>query len=134
MRGRVYLEVPHPDDIQALTAPRGVTVGWLPRGHAQVGDRLVPELRNHFGLDAGTWEMAEDAAPDLWETPTWSSSGDEIATPSGEAGGADHLYAWIAGESRMVTTLRRALVSEVGVHRAQVAFMGYWRSGVAMKG
>lgn len=54
--------------------------------------------------------------------------------PFGEAGGADHLYAWIAGESRMVTTLRRALVSEVGVHRAQVAFMGYWRRGVAMKG
>lgn len=133
VRGRVYLEVPDPADIQTLSAPAGVTVGWLPRGHAQVGDRLVPELRAHFGLDAGSWQMAEDADPDLWETPTWSSSGDEIIAAAAD-GEANNLYAWIAGESRMVTTLRRALVKELGVERAQVAFMGYWRKGVAMKG
>jgi len=34
----------------------------------------------------------------------------------------------------MVTTLRRRLVKDLGIPRAQVAFMGYWREGVAMKG
>ena len=31
----------------------------------------------------------------------------------------------------MVTALRRALVGELGLDRRQVAFMGYWRRGVA---
>ena len=33
----------------------------------------------------------------------------------------------------VVTGLRRALVKDLGVDRHQVAFMGYWRLGVAMK-
>jgi NADPH-dependent ferric siderophore reductase len=33
----------------------------------------------------------------------------------------------------MVTTLRRALVNELEVDRSRVAFMGYWRRGVAMR-
>ena len=45
----------------------------------------------------------------------------------------DDLYAWIAGESKMVTGLRRALVKDLGIDRHQVAFMGYWRLGVAMR-
>ena len=42
-------------------------------------------------------------------------------------------YAWIAGESKVVTGLRRHLVKELHIDRSQVAFMGYWRRGVAMK-
>ncbi len=45
----------------------------------------------------------------------------------------DGLYAWIAGESKVVTGLRRHLVNELHIDRSQVAFMGYWRRGVAMK-
>ena len=45
----------------------------------------------------------------------------------------DDLYAWIAGESGVVTGLRRVLVKDLGVDRRQVAFMGYWRRGVAMR-
>ena len=49
--------------------------------------------------------------------------------------GADRpdTYVFLAGESAMVTRLRRALVKELGVDRRQVAFMGYWRRGVAMQ-
>ena len=43
------------------------------------------------------------------------------------------LYAWIAGEAGLVTGLRRFLVNEIGPHRRQVAFMGYWKRGVAMR-
>ena len=50
------------------------------------------------------------------------------------AGAAVGLGALVlAGESTMVTRLRRALVTEAGVDRRQVAFMGYWRRGVAMQ-
>jgi NADPH-dependent ferric siderophore reductase len=45
----------------------------------------------------------------------------------------DGLYAWIAGEAKVVTGLRRALVKDLGIDRHQVCFMGYWRVGVAMK-
>jgi NADPH-dependent ferric siderophore reductase len=42
---------------------------------------------------------------------------------------SDGLYAWIAGESSVVTGLRRHLVCDLGVDRRSVAFMGYWREG-----
>ena len=45
----------------------------------------------------------------------------------------DGLYAWIAGEAKVVTGLRRALVKDLGIDRHQVCFMGYWRVGVSMK-
>jgi NADPH-dependent ferric siderophore reductase len=50
----------------------------------------------------------------LWEVPEETSSG---------------VYAWLAGEAGVVKGLRRHLVSEVGVPRTAVAFMGYWREG-----
>ncbi|MES1170393.1 MAG: SIP domain-containing protein, partial [Leifsonia sp.] len=39
------------------------------------------------------------------------------------------MYAWLAGESGVIKTLRRHLVTECGVDRKAVAFMGYWREG-----
>ncbi|GAB3927384.1 hypothetical protein GCM10027613_43020 [Microlunatus endophyticus] len=73
--------------------------------------------------------------PDLWETPVYSSSGEQLDASSGEyLGPTGGSYAWVAGESGMVTALRRYLVKELGMDRRQVAFMGYWRQGVAMRG
>ncbi|WP_372984604.1 SIP domain-containing protein, partial [Microbacterium sp.] len=66
----------------------------------------------------------------LWETPDYSGLGEEIA----EADAPAERYFWIAGESGVVTTLRRHLVKDLGIDRSQVAFMGYWRRGVAMRG
>jgi NADPH-dependent ferric siderophore reductase len=37
----------------------------------------------------------------------------------------------IAGRPRRSSTLRRHLVSDCGVDRRRVAFMGYWRLGQA---
>ncbi len=73
--------------------------------------------------------------PDLWETPTYSSSGEDVGSGHAPVGhDLEDLYAWIAGESGLVTGLRRVLVKDLGVDRRQVAFMGYWRRGVAMRG
>jgi len=38
-------------------------------------------------------------------------------------------YVWLAGESSVVTTLRRHLVNETGLDRERVTFTGYWRHG-----
>ena len=45
--------------------------------------------------------------------------------------GQGPFYAWLAGEAKVITTLRRHLVKEIGVDRKQVSFMGYWRQGRA---
>ena len=41
------------------------------------------------------------------------------------------LYAWLAGEAAVIRGLRRHLVTERGLDRRAVAFMGYWRRGRA---
>lgn len=131
--GAAYLEVPDAADIQDLPCPPGVAVRWLPRGHDEVGSCLVPTVRSYVGLAPRlSAEPEVEVDPELWETPMWSSSGEPVDAPVVAGGELDGVFAWIAGESAMVTRLRRALVTEVGVDRRQVAFMGYWRRGVAM--
>jgi len=131
--GKVYLEVPTDADVLPLQVPPGIQVAWLPRHGVPYGDRACRAVLALFGLqydDSLAVLAVDEVDPDLWETPTYSSSGEEIAAGSEPAGG---LYAWVAGEAGMVTRLRRHLVRDVGLDRRQVAFMGYWREGVAMK-
>ncbi|NEA30872.1 siderophore-interacting protein [Streptomyces sp. SID13031] len=45
----------------------------------------------------------------------------ETPLPTGRA------YAWVAGESSLVTSVRRHLVAERGLEKLQVYFCGYWR-------
>jgi len=136
-RGAAFLEVPVTGDVTALAAdqqaPSGVDVVWLARDGAPLGSLLDREVRRRLGVGGGAAPVAEtEVDPDLWETPTYSSSGEDIeAAPPGQD--VDGLYAWIAGESAVVTGLRRLLVRELGMDRRQVAFMGYWRRGVAMR-
>lgn len=135
VRGDAVLEVPDEADILDVAAPTGVALHWCPRGAAPRGEDVFAVIQRLVGSpipEAGATFAAVEAEvdPDLWETPTYSSSGADInpAAPSTD------LYAWIAGESGVVTRLRRYLVKEVGLARSQVAFMGYWRVGVAMRG
>lgn len=133
-RGAAFLEVPHAGDLLGLEGPVGVEVVWLPRDGAPLGERLHATVAAHLGAQAGAFvDLAdEEVDPDLWETPAYSSSGEPLpeqpaASPHGD------LYAWIAGEAKVVTSLRRHLVTGLGMDRRQVAFMGYWRRGVAMR-
>jgi NADPH-dependent ferric siderophore reductase len=137
--GAAFVEVPTAGDLQRdVVAPDGVELTWLPRGEAPRGASL------HAAVVAwltGTAEQAPQVAddeidPDLWETPVYSSSGEQVAARTDvSVSGSPYagLYAWIAGESKVVTGLRRRLVHDLGVDRGQVAFMGYWREGVAMR-
>jgi NADPH-dependent ferric siderophore reductase len=130
-RGAVFLEVPLTADVQRLVSPPGVEVCWLPRDGASLGSLLRPAVLAHLGAAPVIEEPAE-VDPDLWETPSYSSSGEPVTAVRPEGGSeVDDLYAWIAGEAGVVTGLRRVLVNELGLDRRQVAFMGYWRRGVA---
>lgn len=134
-RGAALLEVPVSGDVREQSGPPGVDVVWLPRDGAPLVSLLDAEVRRRLGatVDAVRVDEAE-VDPDLWETPTYSSSGADVDAPVVTVGhDLDGLYAWIAGESAVVTSMRRLLVNGLGMDRRQVAFMGYWRRGVAMR-
>jgi NADPH-dependent ferric siderophore reductase len=132
--GAVFMEVPETGDVVDVRRPDGVSVTWLPRNGAPLGERLHAAVVAHLGTPGAAVEVSPDEVdPDLWETPSYSSSGEEIAASRTVGHELDGVYAWIAGESTVVTGLRRHLVRELGMDRSQVAFMGYWRRGVAMK-
>ena len=139
--GHVFIEVPSAEDVLTFPVTGNLGVTWLVRDGAAHGRRLVDEVRRHLGLtplDLRTLpvEVASRHDVEVWETPRHSSSGEDLeAAPRRQPESADlaALYAWIAGESWLVKALRRSLVTELGVDRGQVAFMGYWREGVAMK-
>ncbi|MFG2824116.1 siderophore-interacting protein [Kitasatospora sp. NPDC048365] len=92
-RARVWIEVPHAEDIQDLPAGPEVEIVWLIR---------------EAGRPAALTEAVRAA-----ELPA--------GTP----------YAWIAGESGTVKSLRRHLVGERGFDRRAVTFSGYWRRGAS---
>ena len=43
----------------------------------------------------------------------------------------DADYAWVAGESSMIKSVRRHLVNAVGMPKAAISFQGYWKRGEA---
>ncbi len=146
LRGVAFIEVPSAADILPITAPAGFHIHWIARAHHEAhGALLIPAVLDYLGTGAATSaiEIRDVETEDLlWETPVFSGLGEEIAEPitdgtSGSAAagsGTENRYFWIAGESGVVTTLRRHLVKDLGIDRKQVAFMGYWRRGVAMRG
>lgn len=135
--GEVFLEVPHADDHWEIAAPAGVRVTWLAREGRDHGDVLVPAVQEAAArfLALGVRPSAVVPAPAtelqdvdvdsaiLWEVPV-----DESGAPLVQD---TVLYAWLAGEAGVIKTLRRHLVSDLGVDRRAVAFMGYWRKGRA---
>ncbi|QPE05542.1 siderophore-interacting protein [Microbacterium schleiferi] len=128
--GLAVIEVPSDADALSIDAPRGVDVRWVPRDGATVGSALIPTVLGELGATA-TVTVTDDGTEELlWETPVFSGSGEALDDTTD----AIDRYFWIAGESSVVTTLRRHLVKDLGIHRSQVAFMGYWRRGVAMRG
>ncbi len=123
-----YLEVPDAEDFLPIGTTDGIQLTWLARTEV-LGGALIAAVRRFCRehpevVSAGSPRSAsaplEDVDVDrelLWEAPE--------RVPGGE------FYAWIAGEAAVVRTLRRLLVGELGVDRARVAFMGYWRAGRA---
>lgn len=135
LRGAAFIEVPEAADELEIAAPAGVSVSWIARDREEHGVRLITAVLDYLETPAPAEVRVRDLEGEdlVWETPMFSQSGEQLPEPSGElASGA--RYFWIAGESAVVTTLRRQLVKGLGIDRTSVAFMGYWRRGVAMRG
>ena len=126
-RAHAFIEVPTEEDALPLAVGPNVEVTWIARAGGERGCRLLPAVTAWL---AERPELVAAAAADrvqqldevdvdrdiLWERPEQAVGG---------------FYAWIAGESGVVKTLRRLLVRGHGIDRGRVAFMGYWRLGRA---
>ena len=139
-RGAAYLEVPTAEDELPLTPPEGLAVRWISRADRPHGEALQRAVRRHVALpplDASPAPSASEPAcsmdVEIWETPTFSAYGESLEEATVPHTDHQGMYAWVAGESSIVKVVRRALVGELGLDRRQVAFMGYWRQGVAMR-
>jgi len=123
MRATAFIEVPHASDAQPVESAADVTLRWIARDGgeeslgAAVGDWLARYPEDYAPALASSAQVVEDIDVDvdmLWDSPTESRG---------------QFYAWLAGESAMIKSLRRLLVTETGIDRSWVAFMGYWRLG-----
>ncbi|WP_307859217.1 siderophore-interacting protein [Herbiconiux sp. SYSU D00978] len=122
-----FIEVPHADDVLPITSDAELDVHWLVRDGRPHGELLLDAVTRWTtvaaplldGARGPALEPVDDIDVDLellWDSP------EEQARP---------FYAWLAGESSVIKRLRRLLVSDLGVDRSKVAFMGYWRAGRA---
>lgn len=135
-RGTVLIEVPEPDDVLPLAAPEGVRVEWVARNGTGHGVLLSAAVRRVAGeMLAGAATPAEGPTRTLDEVPDEVDAVDElwdVPEPLDQPASAP-VYAWLAGEAGCIAGLRRHLVKELGLDRRSVAFMGYWREGVARR-
>jgi len=123
--GEAVLEVPADEDFLQIKTPSGVRVTWLARNGAPHGERLIPATRaavrrllgDQAPVPAHDLEDVDVDTGILWEVP--------------EPADVSRFYAWLAGEAAVIKALRRHLVTDCGVDRRSVAFMGYWRQGRA---
>jgi len=120
---RAFIEVPGAEDTFDLAAAHDqAEVTWLHRGvdvplEQAVREWAAREPRYFASALATATQELEEIDVDretLWDSPEES---------------AGEFYAWIAGESAMIKSVRRFLVTETGIDRKRVAFMGYWRLG-----
>lgn len=128
VRATALVEVPTAADALRVAVGGHVDLRWLPREGAVHGDPLTAAVRSWLGSNRDLVARASTPRPQplpdldvdrelLWDSP--------------ERAWGRVLYAWLAGEAGVIKTLRRELVTEHGIDRRRVAFMGYWRRGRA---
>ena len=120
--------MPGKADAAYLPEHPGIEVRVAGRGGRSHGEVLVEGVRRAAAelCPVGVPQEVEEIDVDrelLWDVPRHAKGGDALRRTS--------LYAWLAGEAAAVRTMRRHLVSERGIDRRSVAFMGYWRQGRA---
>ncbi len=108
-RGLAVVEVPDARDVQDFRTPAGVEVRWVVRDVAEPAAG-VPDPGGHPEVRPGALALEAVAAADL---------------PAGP------VYAYAVGEQALATGVRRHLVDDRGVPKANVDFIGYWRVGRA---
>ncbi|SDI16885.1 NADPH-dependent ferric siderophore reductase, contains FAD-binding and SIP domains [Pseudomonas flavescens] len=125
---QAFIEVPHAADRQTLRQPGTAEVNWLVRDelalehgagmrHAVLRLALLPASAAR-AKGRQTIEEVDIETQILWDRAKPADS---------------EFYAWVAGESAAVMSIRRYLVGELGLDRRALTFMGYWRLGRALE-
>ncbi|QAY61525.1 siderophore-interacting protein [Microbacterium protaetiae] len=120
-----FLEVPTAADVLPVSHAAGTRLTWIPREGGEHGAGLIAAVRTWAAASA---QLLSRAAAGHRQELADVDVDRELLWDSPEAADGE-FYAWMAGEAGTVKTLRRLLVSECGVDRKRVAFMGYWRRG-----
>ena len=101
---------------------------------------LASILESH-GPDAGNVHVFVELPSEDYRQPIVSSTsvtwlhrgagapGSRVIAAIGHAGLPPLEYAWICGESALVSGVRRYLVRERGMDRRRITFSGYWKLG-----
>ncbi len=119
-----FIEVPHASDRLALL---GTDVTWLARDALGIshGEGMLQAARERATLLANAPRL--DKAQSVAEVDIETQILWDLAKPQG-----NQFYAWVAGESAAVMAIRRHWVSELGLDKRALTFMGYWRLGRAL--
>jgi len=123
IRARAFIAVDSLADALPIGVGPEVTVTWLARDEGRSLEECVRDwVAAHRTVIAPALSVARQEVEDvdvdvelIWDSP--------------ETVDGNSFYAWLAGESAMIKSLRRFLVTETGIDRSRVAFMGYWRQG-----
>lgn len=121
---QAFIEVPCEEDCVELSCSAATELNWLPRDvlDGEHGEAMIHAVRELARLprvqhEARNTRALEDV--DIEQQILW-----ERAEPSN-----GEFYAWIAGESAAVMSIRRFLIQERGLDRKTLTLMGYWRAG-----
>lgn len=132
--GHAVIEVPDASDQQQVLTRSGVQLTWLTRGDRPHGELMTAEVERLMKGSAQAFreeaDLGGEEAADGGERPAPLEDVDiDQAVLWETTTGQGAFYAWLAGEAGTIKTLRRHLVTELGIDRRQVSFMGYWRQG-----
>jgi NADPH-dependent ferric siderophore reductase len=122
-RAFAFLEVPTEGDVLPVRSAADTSITWVARDSAPEG--IDPVVRAWVADNVDVLRPA--IAPVRQELGDIDVDTDLLWDSPPAAHG--RVYAWLAGEAALIKALRRLLVTDTGLDRAQVAFMGYWRRG-----
>lgn len=143
VRADVLLEIPSSADALPVRTSADVRVTWLARDAADApasssapgtpDDASVPGRRLAAALERWAAENPDAYAPALGARERLDDVDVDVDLIWDSPGEAPRrgFYAWLAGERAAIKRMRRHLVTETGIDRTAVAFMGYWRLGRA---
>lgn len=128
---QVIVEADDARDVELLAAPEHARVRVLERAGRPHGEALVESVAALADPRFGGTASAELEDVDVDTTVLWEVPGVDPDTglPLAVDDRSARAYAWLAGEAGAIKRIRRTLVTDRGMPRDTVAFMGYWRHG-----
>lgn len=105
-KGRVFVEVPTPDDIGFLTVPPRMTVTWLPRSVRTGKIGTAESCRRGTAMTRAARGWAAEMLCDI--------------DPDDERGADQNTQVWLGGDYRGVAAIHEYLTCEIGMSDAAI--------------